>query len=212
MPLKLMPLPYAHDALAPAMSADTLKTHHGKHHAKYVKTANDLIAGTNYENMNLDEIVRASHDNGDKKLFNNAAQVWNHDLFWQSMTPDYAKPPKALADAIDASFGSMKAFSDEFIEKGETHFASGWVWLLADGLKLSIEDTHDAENPLVAGKNAILVCDVWEHAYYLDTKNDRKAFLTSFVKKLANWDQAAKLFAAAGPAEHRAPDAWRSAA
>lgn len=199
MALKLMPLPYPHEALAPAMSAETLKTHHGKHHAKYVATVNELIAGTNYEDMTLDEIVRAAHDNGDKKLFNNAAQVWNHDLFWLSMTPNYSKPPKALADAVDASFGSLKAFSEEFIEKGESHFASGWVWLLANGSKLSIEDTHDADNPLAAGKNAILVCDVWEHAYYLDTKNDRKAFLTAFIDKLANWEHAARRFAAAGP-------------
>jgi Fe-Mn family superoxide dismutase len=195
MALKLMPLPYSHDALAPAMSPETLKTHHGKHHAKYVNTVNELVAGTNYADMSLDEIVRTSHDNADQKLFNNAAQVWNHNLFWHSMTPDYAKPPKDLSDAIDQSFGSMKAFADEFIQKGEGHFGSGWVWLIANGSKLAIEDTHDADNPLVHGKNAILVCDVWEHAYYLDTKNDRKAFLTSFLKSLVNWDHAARLLA-----------------
>lgn len=200
MALKLMPLPYPHDALAPAMSADTLKTHHGKHHAKYVQTTNDLIAGTNYEDMTLDEIVRAAHDNADQKLFNNAAQVWNHDMFWQSMTPDHGAPPKALADAINASFGSLKAFGEEFVKKGGAHFGSGWIWLIASGGKLSLEDTHDADNPLVHGKNAILVCDLWEHAYYLDVKNDRPAFLTAFVEKLVNWDHAAKLFSAASNA------------
>ncbi|MCC6919316.1 MAG: superoxide dismutase [Alphaproteobacteria bacterium] len=199
MTLKLMSLPYAHDALEPAMSAETLKTHHGKHHAKYVNTVNELIKGTKYEDMALDELVRSSHDDGDRKLFNNAAQVWNHDLFWHSMTSVFADPPKALADAIGASFGSMSAFIDQFVAKGEAHFGSGWVWLLANGTKLAIEDTHDADNPLVHGKTPILVCDVWEHAYYLDTKNDRKAFLTSFINKLVNWEHAATLFAGAGP-------------
>ena len=212
MALKLMPLPYSRDALEPAMSAETLKTHHGKHHAKYVKTANELIAGTNYEDMSLDEIVRAAHANGDRKLFNNAAQIWNHDLFWNSMTPNSGKPPKALADAIDRSFGSMSAFSDEFIAKGEAHFGSGWVWLIASGSKLSIDDTHDAENPLVAGKTPILVCDVWEHAYYLDTKNDRRAFLAGFMKQMVNWEHAARLFAGNSPASQTSNDSLRSAA
>ena len=206
MPLKLMSLPYAPDALEPTMSAETLKTHHGKHHAKYVNTVNELIKGTKYEEMPLDELVRAAHDDGDTKLFNNAAQVWNHDLFWQSMTPSFAKPPKALADAIDASFGSMSAFADRFLAKGEAHFGSGWVWVLAQGTKLAIEDTHDADNPLVHGKAPILVCDVWEHAYYLDTKNDRRAFLTSFLDRLVNWEHAATLFAGSAAGRLRAAE------
>lgn len=200
MPLTLKPLPYAPEAFEPTMSATTLNTHHGKHHAKYVNVTNELIAGTKYENMSLDELVRAAHADGQKKLFNNAAQVWNHDFFWVSMTPNQTKPSSALFSAIEKSFGSMDKFASEFITKGETHFGSGWVWLLAENGQLSIQDTHDADNPLVHNKTAILTCDVWEHAYYLDTKNDRKAFITGFVNKLANWDHASSLFAGASGA------------
>jgi Fe-Mn family superoxide dismutase len=199
MPLTLKPLPFAYSALEPAMSAETLKAHHDKHHAKYVKTVNELIKDTKYADMSLEEIVHAAHDDGDKKLFNNAAQVWNHDLFWNSLTPEYAKPSTALAAAIDASFGSLKQFNDAFVEKGVAHFGSGWLWLVANGRKLELIDLHDADTPLVHGKSAILTCDLWEHAYYLDTQSDRKAFLTGFIKKLANWENAATLFAAATP-------------
>lgn len=199
MALTLKPLPFAYDALEQGMSAETLKTHHDKHHAKYVKTANELIAGTKYAAMTLEEIIHAAHKDGEKKIFNNAAQIWNHDFFWNAMTPDYAKPPKALASAIDASFGSLKEFQAAFVQKGDAHFGSGWIWLIANGSKLEIVDLHDADNPLVHGKTAILTCDVWEHAYYLDTRNDRKAYLTGFIKQLANWERAATLFAIAPP-------------
>lgn len=197
MPLVLNPLPFAHDALAPTMSEDTLKTHHGKHHAKYVKTVNDMIADTPYAEMSLDEIVLASHKKKETKLFNNAAQAWNHDFFWNSLTDDYASPPKKLAEAIERDFDSMDGFRKAFVAKGEGHFGSGWIWLIADGGKLSLVDTHDADTPLVHGKTAILTCDVWEHAYYLDTKNDRNAYLTGFFTKLANWKGAAERLAKA---------------
>ncbi len=206
MALTLKPLPYAYHALEPVMSADTLKTHHGKHHAKYVATVNELIAGTKYADMTLDEIVKAAHADGEKKLFNNAAQVWNHDFFWASMTPEQKKPADKLAKAIEASFGSMEKFQEKFIAQGGAHFASGWLWLVVRGDTLALVDLHDADNPLVHGDNAILTCDLWEHAYYLDTKNDRAAFLKSFVTKLINWDHAATLFAAGAPAHKQAAE------
>lgn len=197
MPIAQVPLPFARDALAPLMSKETLDYHYGKHHATYVKVANELTAGTKYEKLGLDDLVKAAKADGEKKLFNNAAQAWNHDFFWLSLTPDYKAPEKALADAINASFGSIDDFKKAFVDKGIGHFGSGWVWLIAEGGKLSLFDTHDADTPLVHGKTAILVCDVWEHAYYLDAKNDRKAYLENFIGKLANFAHAAKLFAAA---------------
>ena len=201
MALKLKPLPFAENALEPAMSAETLTTHHGKHHAKYVSTVNELVAGTKYEAMPLEEIIKAAKADGEKKLFNNAAQVWNHDFFWASLSPVVTEPSKALAKALEGAFGSLEKFSTAFVEKGTSHFGSGWVWLVSDGAGLKIEDTHDADTPLAHGKVAILTCDVWEHAYYLDTKNDRAAFLKSFVAKLVNWDNASALYAGSASAK-----------
>jgi Fe-Mn family superoxide dismutase len=197
MPISQKPLPFARDALAPVMSKDTLDLHYGKHHATYVKSANELTAGTRYAEMTLDDLVKAARADGQTKLFNNAAQAWNHDFFWGSLTPNFAPPSGTLGTAIDAAFGSFDDFTKAFVEKGTGHFGSGWVWLVADKGALSLEDTHDADNPLVHGKTAILVCDVWEHAYYLDMRNDRKAYLESFISKLANFDHAASLLAAA---------------
>ena len=197
MPITQSELKFARDALEPVMSKETFDYHYGKHHAAYVKTANDLTAGTKYENLDLDALVRAAKADGQTKLFNNAAQAWNHDFFWASLTPDFKAPPEALATAIDKSFGSLGEFQDAFVEKGAGHFGSGWVWLIAKDGKLSLDDTHDADTPLVHGKTAILVCDVWEHAYYLDAQNDRKGYLKSFITKLANFEHAAALFSAA---------------
>lgn len=197
MPIAQSPLKFARDALEPVMSKETFDYHYGKHHAAYVKTANDLTAGTKYEAMSLDELVRAAKADGQAKLFNNAAQAWNHDFFWASLTDAYKAPPKALAAAIDEAFGSFDKFKEAFVAKGVGHFGSGWVWLIAEGGKLSLDDTHDADTPLAHGKTAILVCDVWEHAYYLDARNDRKAYLESFIAKLANFEHAAALFSAA---------------
>lgn len=194
MAITLSKLPFAEDALEPVMSADTVRTHHGKHHAKYVSTVNELIAGSRYEAMSLEDIIKSSKADGERKLFNNAAQVWNHDFFWSSLSPSVTEPSRGLAMALEASFGSMDKFNAAFIDKGLGHFGSGWVWLIANGEKLELEDTHDADTPIAHGKTALLTCDVWEHAYYLDTKNDRGAFLKSFVAKLANWTTASKLF------------------
>ncbi len=197
MPIAQSELKFARDALEPVMSKETLDYHYGKHHAAYVKTANDLTAGTKYEKLGLDDLVRAAKADGAGKLFNNAAQAWNHDFFWASLTPDYKAPEKALAAAIDNAFGSFDKFKDAFIARGIGHFGSGWVWLIAKDGKLSLDDTHDADTPLAHGKTAILVCDVWEHAYYIDARNDRKRYLENFIAKLANFEHAAKLFAAA---------------
>lgn len=194
-PFTLAPLPYAQDALAPVISANTLSFHHGKHHATYVDNLNKLVAGTPMEKQSLEEIIKASAGVADKKgLFNNAAQVWNHDFFWHSMKPNGgAAPSGALAERINAAFGTFDTFREKFIAAGLAQFGSGWVWLVADASgKLSITTTGNAELPLTGGQKALLTADVWEHAYYLDYQNRRKDFLTAFVDKLANWDFAAK--------------------
>lgn len=192
-------LPYAQDALEPFVSIDTMNTHHGKHHKKYVDTLNELVAGTEYETAELEAVIKAtsvSNDAKEKKIFNNAAQHWNHSFLWNSLTPEYdrASDNPVLA-AIDDDFGSFENFRKAFIEEGAGHFGSGWVWLVAGDDCLEIMSTHDADLPLAHGKTALLTCDLWEHAYYLDYKNDRKAFLETFVDKLANWDFAAENFA-----------------
>jgi Fe-Mn family superoxide dismutase len=200
-------LPYAQKALEPHISAETMKTHHGKHHQKYVDTLNELVKGTNYEKASLDEIIVETSGSDDKKarkIFNNAAQHWNHSFLWNSLTPDYDKASdnKALV-AINDSFGSFGKFRDAFVEEGVGHFGSGWVWLIAANGKLEIMSTHDADLPLAHGKHAILTCDLWEHAYYLDYKSDRKGFLETFVDKLANWEFAANNLAGETSARDR---------
>lgn len=194
MAIKQSDLKFARDALEPVMSKETFDFHYGKHHATYVKTANELIAGTKYDEMDLDSLVKAAKADGQGKLFNNVAQSWNHDFFWASLTDKFAAPAGKLAEAIEAAFGSFDKFKDAFVAKGTGHFASGWVWLIDDNGKLALDDTHDADTPLVHGKKALLVCDVWEHAYYIDTRNDRKSYLENFVTKLADYGHAAKLF------------------
>lgn len=188
-------LPYAQKALEPHISAETMKTHHGKHHKKYVDTLNELVKGTTYEKANLEEIIVKTNESDDKKgkkIFNNAAQHWNHSFLWNSFTPEYDKASDNPAvAAINKNFGSFEKFRDAFIEEGVGHFGSGWVWLVATKEKLEIMSTHDADLPLAHGKHAILTCDLWEHAYYLDYKSDRKGFLETFIDKLANWEFAA---------------------
>ena len=193
----LPPLPYAYGALSPTLSEATMRTHHDKHHAKYVETANALLAEAGARPQSLEEVVRQAAGKN-QKLFNNAAQAWNHGFFWESMTPEYAPPRGALAEAIDASFGGIDALKPRFLDEGVNHFASGWAWIVAEGAKLSVISTHDADTAIVQeGLTPILVCDVWEHAYYLDHKNDRKAFLEGWWANLANWRFAEAQFAAA---------------
>jgi Fe-Mn family superoxide dismutase len=192
-------LPYPSDALEPVLSDILMKTHHDKHHATYVNNLNKMLADAGRTPASLEEVVRESAaDPAQKKLFNNAGQAWNHGFFWECMTPDGAGPQGALAEALARTFGGVDAFKARFVEEGATHFASGWVWLVAKGGELSVISTHDAGCPVVdAGVTPIIVCDVWEHAYYLDYKQDRKGFLERWFDQTANWAFADAQYAAA---------------
>ncbi|WP_422020262.1 superoxide dismutase [Pyruvatibacter mobilis] len=194
MSFALPDLPYAHDALEPHMSKSTFEFHHDKHHQKYVDTLNDLIKGTDNEGKSLEDIIKSSEG----KLFNQAAQVWNHTFFWNSMTPNGGgKPTGAVAEAIDRDFGSYDKFAEEFSNVAAGEFGSGWAWLVADDAgKLSVISTHDADTPLAHGKKAIITLDVWEHAYYLDYQNKRPDYIKTFLDKLVNWDFANENLAA----------------
>ncbi len=198
-------LPYRPDALSPVISAETLRFHHGKHHRTYVETVNSLLDDVGERPETLEEVVRAAAGDAKKiKLYNNAAQAWNHGFFWDAMNPGGGKPGGALGQAIDAAFGDLAALRTTIVKTGAEHFGSGWVWLAAEGDRLRIHATHDAGDPLtVAGLVPLTVCDLWEHAYYLDHQNDRKGFLEGWFDGLLNWDLAASQFAAAqgrGPA------------
>lgn len=194
----LPPLPYAYDALEPAMSADTLHYHHDKHHAAYVSKANAMVEKASLAGRSLEEVIAAARERSNAGLFNNAAQAWNHAFFWNSMAAEPGKPGDALARAIDDCFGGLAGLKEEFVAEGAGHFASGWVWLVADGSSLSVTSTHDAETLADSDRGVpLLVCDVWEHAYYLDRQNDRKAYLEAWFDALANWSFAAQQYKAA---------------
>jgi len=205
---KLPELPFAIDALEPLMSRTTLETHHGKHHAAYIKNMNAILAERSDAPATLEEVVELSVRENNRKLFNNAAQSWNHAFFWESLTPTPQNPEGALKGAIETVFGSVDGFREKFTAAGVGHFASGWAWLVADGSgAVKIIDTHDAATALTeAGVTPLLVSDVWEHAYYIDFKNDRAAFLKGFVEKLANWRFAEKQHEAA---RNGGAGAWR---
>ncbi|QUD86270.1 superoxide dismutase [Phenylobacterium montanum] len=188
-------LPYAYDALQPVLSETTMRTHHDKHHARYVNVTNEILGDAAVGA--LEDVVRKAVAEGQKKLINNAGQAWNHALFWESMTPGGQAPGGDLAAAIDADFGGLEALKAKFVAEGNGHFGSGWVWLIAKGGKLSVETTHDGATALELGGTALLVCDLWEHAYYLDHKNDREGFLKAWFDRLANWRFADTQFAAA---------------
>lgn len=186
---QLPPLPYAVDALAPHLSAETLETHHGKHHRAYVTNLNKLIVGTEFENAPLVDIIRRSQGG----IFNNAAQIWNHTFYWQSMSPQGGGEPEgALATAIDAKWGSLAAFKEAFDKSAVGNFGSGWTWLVKkpDG-SLDIVNTSNAGTPLTGEDKPLLTCDVWEHAYYIDYRNRRPDYVSSFWK-LVDWSFAAK--------------------
>lgn len=192
MPFTLPPLPYAPNALEPHMSEKTFSFHYNKHHQAYVTKTNELIAGTPLEGKSLEEIIMESaKDKG--PLFNNAAQVWNHTFFWNSMKPNGGGAPKGkIAEKINADFGSFDEFKKQFKEAGIGQFGSGWAWLVLDGGKLKVTKTPNADLPMAHGQKAILTCDVWEHAYYLDYQNRRPDFLGAFLDNLANWEFAEK--------------------
>ncbi|MFZ4605927.1 MAG: superoxide dismutase [Caulobacter sp.] len=198
-------LPYRPDALSPVISAETLRFHHGKHHRSYVETLNTLLDDAGADPDSLEDLVRdAADDPMRTKLFNNAAQAWNHGFFWEAMTAEHAAPERDLTHAIDATFGDMAGLKAALVKAGAEHFGSGWVWLLAEGDQLKVITTHDAGTPLTLGSAVPLtVCDLWEHAYYLDHQNDRKGFVAAWFDRLANWDLAGRQFDAArgrGPA------------
>jgi Fe-Mn family superoxide dismutase len=181
----LPPLPYAKDALQPHISAETLEYHYGKHHAPYVTNLNNLIKGTEFENMSLEEIVKKSSGG----IFNNSAQVWNHTFFWNCMAPNAGGAPTgAVADAINAKWGSFDKFKEEFSKSALGNFGSGWTWLVqkADG-GVDIVNTSNAHTPLASDDKALLTCDVWEHAYYIDYRNARAKFVEAFWN-LVNWE------------------------
>lgn len=181
---KLPDLPFAKDALAPIISAETLEYHHGKHHAAYVTNLNKLIVGTEFENAALEDIIKKAPVGG---IFNNAAQVWNHTFFWNCLVPGGSQPGATLAGQIAKQFGSLDQFKEKFTNAAVTQFGSGWAWLVRnpDGT-LGIEQTSNAGNPLTAGKKPLLTCDVWEHAYYIDYRNARPKFVEAFWN-LVNW-------------------------
>lgn len=191
MSISLMPLPYATDALAPAISADTLETHHGQHHKAYVDKTNAAIAGGPLADAPLERIV-AEARGGNPGLFNNAAQSWNHGFYWASLAPKASQPSGDLAAAIERSFGSTDQLLEELAARGASHFASGWVWLASDNGALTVEETHDADTLADRGPIPLLVIDLWEHAYYLDRKSVRPDYLTAVLGALINWDFAAE--------------------
>jgi len=191
MPISLMPLPYGTDALAPAISAATLEVHHGKHHKAYVDKTNAAIAGGPLDHATLEEIVASSRGR-DQKLFNNAAQTWNHGFYWASLSPQANAPEGELLAAIERNFGGVDALVEQLAAGGADHFASGWVWLVEDGGKLAVEETHDADTPADGTANPLLVIDLWEHAYYLDRKNARPEYLKAVLGEVLNWDFAAE--------------------
>lgn len=206
-------LPYPYDALEPVISERTMKFHHDKHHGTYIKTTNELLQKAGKRPASLEDVIREAEKAGDKKLFNNAAQAWNHSFFWAAMTGKPEQPDGALADAIKDAFGDLKALKETFVTEGAGHFGSGWVWLVAErGGGLAVRSTHDADDTLTkAGLTPLIVCDLWEHAYYLDHQNDRKGFLEAWFDALPHWEFAGyQLAAAKGKGEawrHPAPDA-----
>jgi superoxide dismutase, Fe-Mn family len=188
---KLPELPYALDALAPSISKETLEFHYGKHHQTYVTNLNNLIKGTEFENASLEDIVKKSSGG----IFNNAAQVWNHTFYWNSMAPKAGgEPTGAVADAIKKQWGDFAKFKEEFTKTAVGTFGSGWAWLVkkSDG-SLGLVSTSNAATPLTTADKALLTCDVWEHAYYIDYRNARPKYLESFWN-VVNWDFAAKNF------------------
>ena len=194
MSFKLPALPFAKDALGPHMSAETLDFHHGKHHQAYVDKTNELLGDSDLAGGSLIEVIRSARDKGDKKLFNNAAQLWNHSFFWQCLAaPEGQKPMGQLAELIDEAFGSTDALLAKLKEEAVAHFASGWAWLVLDNNKLKVTSLHDADTPVVYPElKPLLTLDVWEHAYYIDYRNERPKFAESVLGNIVNWEFVAK--------------------
>ncbi|HQQ87355.1 MAG TPA: superoxide dismutase [Smithellaceae bacterium] len=189
MAISLPPLPYAKDALAPYISANTLDFHYGKHHKAYVDNVNKLIEGTDLAEKSLEEIIKISaKDTAKTGIFNNAAQVWNHSFYWQCLKKNGGAPRGPVADKIKTVWGGFEKFADELKNAGITQFGSGWAWLVLEGNQLKITKTANADTPIAHGQKPLLTIDVWEHAYYLDYQNRRPDYLAAVIQNLINWD------------------------
>ena len=184
MTIPLMPLPYAHDALEPHISRKTLEIHHGAHHKTYVDRLNAAIEGTENAGKPLEEIIKSASG----PLFNNSAQTWNHGFYWHSLSPEKTAPSESLATAIKNDFGSIDALLEALSNEAVNHFSNGWAWLVVESGKLKVISTHDAATALTGGANPLLTIDVWEHAYYIDYKNERPKFATAVLQNIVNWD------------------------
>ena len=191
-PFQLPALPWQENALEPIISARTVGLHYGKHHATYVKKLNELVAGTRFADMPLEQVIASTVGNAEMaKIFNNAAQTWNHTFFWNCLRPNGAgEPPRKIARLIDESFGGAPQFKEKFAQVAVDQFGSGWAWLVARGGKLEVIATSNAQTPITMGATPLLTIDVWEHAYYLDYENRRPEFVKAVIDGLLNWDFA----------------------
>lgn len=193
MAFELPPLPYAKDALAPHISAETLEFHHGKHHKAYVDKTNGFVTEKGLEGRKLSEIINHAKETGDKGLFNNSAQVWNHSFYWQSLSPEKQTPSGKLADLIKDGFGTPEELVKKLVAESTAHFSNGWGWLVLDGGKLKVTSLHDADSPVAhEGMLPLLTVDVWEHAYYIDYRNSRPGYLDAVTENLINWEFVAQ--------------------
>jgi len=193
MAFTLPELPFDRDALGPHMSGETLDFHHGKHHKAYVDRANGLIGDSDLENASLVEVIRAASQRGDKPLFNNTAQIWNHSFFWQCLAPaGSTRPSGKLREMIGSDFGGEEQLLEALTKESVNHFASGWGWLILNNGKLEVTSLHDADTPVAHGMTPLLTIDVWEHAYYIDYRNDRPKFVKTILENIINWDFVAQ--------------------
>jgi len=179
-------LPYAEDALAPVISAETLQLHHGKHHKKYIDTMNQLLEKEHVQAKTLEDVVRAAKG----QLFNNAAQAWNHDFYWKSLSPKSAAPSGALKERLERDFGSYEKFVEKFAAAANGQFGSGWAWLVDKNGRLEVVATSNADTPMARGERCLLALDVWEHAYYVDYRNQRERYVQAVIEKRLNWEFA----------------------
>jgi Fe-Mn family superoxide dismutase len=194
-PFELPPLPWDESALAPTISARTISLHYGKHHHAYVEKLNELVAGTRFAEMPLEHVIAATvgDDEENKKIFNNAAQAWNHTFFWNSLKPKGGRPPKSIEKRLEDDFGGMKKFDEEFTKAAVECFGSGWAWLVERNGKLEVISTSNAGTPITMGATPLLAIDVWEHAYYLDYENRRPEFVKAVIDNLLNWTFAEEM-------------------
>jgi superoxide dismutase, Fe-Mn family len=193
MAFALPDLPFDRQALVPYMSAETLEYHHGKHHKAYVDKANGLLGDTDLEGASLVDVITAAHHRGDKPLFNNTAQIWNHSFFWQCLASEgSSRPSGKLREMISDEFGGEGELLDRLAKESINHFASGWGWLVLNNGKLEVTSLHDADTPAVHDMTPLLTIDVWEHAYYIDYRNDRARFVKSVLENIINWDFVAQ--------------------